>query len=211
MFSLPTKLSVFEVVFSISILSSMSIIVTKINQITSLDVVITYIILLIGSIFLIVHGLSKWIREEKTTTQINEQTLKFMTAKPHLKIDWIHAEWDLDVDYDDRYNPEQVNATAYKIHVSIYNKGTIPNIVRDFEITSKNHGKIVVNSPPYMKIKDRDNTPFTISATLWDKHADKGDIITLKMKDFEDTPIEASKEVNNYSYSEDYKKEFPID
>jgi len=211
MINLPEKFSVFEVSLGISIINIVVLILALNNTLNLWIKLLIFVVILFISLSLIIHGLPNWIRDEKIDKDYREQKLKLITSDLKIKIDFIRAVWDLNWEYEDEHTPKEIDVTEYKIYVTVINNSQIPNLVNAFQVVSKKYGDLKFYSHSSTKVKERDESKFDIDATLSGKHAEKGDIITIKMKNIEGVDLEDSQEVNDFIYGKTYRDEHHMD
>jgi len=210
MINLPEKFSVFEVSLGLSI-SNVAVLVLASNNTLNLWVkLFIFIITLSISLFLIIHGVPNWIRDEKINREYNEQKLKLIKSNLEVKIDFIDVMWDLDVESTDEFTHKEIDVTEYKIYGTVTNNSSIPNLVKVFKVISKKYGDLKFYSHSSIKVEGRNESKFDISATLSGKHAEK-DIITIKMKNMENLELEASAEAKVTTYGKLYRDEHHMD
>ena len=126
-------------------------------------------------------------------------------GKRTLKIDCINAKWDLDWQ-EDEHKTILINETCYKLFLIAENSSNITNIIKNFQVFSRDNGKLNIFIEHTIKIGARDSWKFDISATLSGKHAKEGDVITIQATDMENQSLTDCFTIERYNYGENYRE-----
>lgn len=207
MFQFPDKIEQLEVGIGIIIFGTSFFIASKIAT-TIFYRNIIYIILVLISIFLIIHGMFVWKSRDKTDKELKEHDLKTKTAQLKFKIKSIRAEWDIDIQSISEYDYKKNNVTNYQIEIVVNNPSTIDNCVSEVIVFSTKCGEChsdFINK----QIKSRHSESISFSSQLTDNHAPERDVLKITIKDIDGKEIINEQEIDNYQRSETYKEEYP--